>query len=376
MDCRRANNSEVAMSNSNGRIYIDTSVTPNIGISIADIQTVLRSSRKDIGGLITDGEINMWAKYKPIVNVSLSPHSNANWWKGADGNCGLVLRSAGNPATIAGIMDEDTVNEWTYTKPTGTIGVSPFRFLDFNGYYRLAEAPTGGISAPESVTAGTTVTVTLILQQDGASSLLLKDIQTASQCYLCLYVTHSGGSYIVTGDKCDGDTATASIDTTGWSNGIYQIYAMLSSAPIAQTSVYSGSATFYSLPYMGAKELRIGATPPVHTLSVYDARLEISPTVDFAFSLTNTTLGNTLKGVTVRLRDASKSYDDTLLSYESEKFVGMLQAQGGTFTYTGTITATQEILQSGVGMRLWVQFRYSGDGAQYTGYSDVAIPQD
>lgn len=371
------------MAHSGGKIYIDTSVTPNVGISIADIQTVLGFPRNpvtgkvinDIGGLITFGDINIYAKYKPVGLNSFS-HLNANWWKGSDGNCGLALRSAGNPATIAGIMDEATVNGWTYLRPTGTIGVSPYRFLDFDGYFHFAEAPTGGISAPESVVAGTRLTVTLILQQDGTSSLLLKDIQTASQCYLCLYVTHSGGSYIVTGDKCDGDTATASIDTTGWANGTYQIYAMLSSAPIAQTSVYSGSATFYSLPFVGAKELRIGATPPVHTLSVYDARLEISPVVDFAFSLTNTTLGNTLKGVTIRLRDASKTYDDTMLSYESEKYVGMLQAQGGTFTYTGTITATQEILQSGMGMRLWVQFRYSGDGTQYTGYSDVAIPQD
>ena len=114
----------------------------------------------------------------------------------------------------------------------------------------------------------------------------------------------------------------------------------------------------------------------IHTLTVYDARLETSPTVDFSFMLTNTTLGNTLKGVTIRLRDASKSYDDTLLDYESEKFVGLLQAQGGTFVYTGTITATTAMIQSGVGMRLWVRFRYSGDGEQYTGYSDVAIPQD
>lgn len=363
------------MAHSGGRIYIDTSVTPNVGVSMSDIQTVLQSGRNDIGGLITNGNINIFAKYKP-VRINSMTHPNANWWK--SDNCGLSMMSAGNPATIAGIMDEDTNNGWTYRRPQGISVASPswFRFLDFNGYDHNAEPPVGGISCPESVTAGTTVTVTLILQQDGTSSLLLKDIQTASQCYLCLYVTHSGGSYIVTGDKCDGDTAAASIDTTGWANGTYQIYAMLSSAPIAQTSVYSGSATFYSLPFVGAKELRIGATPPVHTLSVYDARLETSPTVDFSFMLTNTTLGNTLKGVTVKLRDASKSYDDTLLSYETEKFVGMLQAQGGTFTYTGTITATQEILQSGVGMRLWVQFRYSGDGLQYTGYSDVAIPQD
>lgn len=372
------------MAHSGGKIYIDTSVTPNIGISISDIQIVLGGPRhpvtdkviNDIGGLITYGDINPWAKYKPIVNSSLSPHSNSNWWKGSDGNCGLVMRSAANPATIAGIMDEATANGWTYTRPTGTIGVAPFRFYDFNGYDNLADPPVGGIACPESVTAGTTVTVTLILQQDDTSYVTLKDIATASQCYLCLYVTHSGGSYIVTGDKCDGDSATASLSTTGWANRTYQIYAMLSSAPIAQTSNYSGSATFYSLPYMGAKSLVIGSTPPIHSLSVYDARIETSPTVDFAFSLTNTTLGNLLKGVTVKLRDSSKSYDDTMLSYESEKTIGVLQAQGGTFTYTGTIQATPEILQSGIGMRLWVQFRYSGDGLQYTGYSDVAIPQD
>ena len=53
------------MAHTTNRIYIDTSVTPHIGVSIADIQSVIGSSRNDIGGLIVNGNINKWAKYKP-----------------------------------------------------------------------------------------------------------------------------------------------------------------------------------------------------------------------------------------------------------------------------------------------------------------------
>ena len=53
------------MSNRNGRIYIDTSSTPNIGISISDIKTVLGDSHNDIGGLIANGDVKKWSWHKP-----------------------------------------------------------------------------------------------------------------------------------------------------------------------------------------------------------------------------------------------------------------------------------------------------------------------
>ena len=53
------------MSYANGVIYIDTSVTPNIGVSWYDVQRALGTSETDEGTLCTRPNINKWARYKP-----------------------------------------------------------------------------------------------------------------------------------------------------------------------------------------------------------------------------------------------------------------------------------------------------------------------
>ena len=365
------------MSHSSERIFTETVQGVKYGVSIYDIKTVLASSRNDIGGLITYGDINPFAKKKPVVYASLNPYSNPNWWKATNGNCGLSPFSAQNPNAIAAVAQDITMCGWSYIRPNGNLSTQPFRFLDFDGYYHNADPLTGGIACLEAVQSGTQLVVTLIVNQDDTEAVTLKDM-ALSNYYFCLFILSSDGnsSYLLTGDKCDDDTITATFDTTLVNDGDWYIYPMISTSQIPQTNNYIGQSTFYSLPYCGAKKLTIGGVQPIHVLSVYDAVLEISPTVDFKFRLTNTTLGNLLKGVTVRLRDSANDYDDPLLSYESESALGMMQAQGGDFTYTGSIRATNELLQSGVTMKLWVQFRYSGDGALYRASSIVAVPQE
>lgn len=365
------------MSHDSTRIYTETAGGVKHGVSIADIQAVLGSSKSDIGGLVTYGNINPFSKKKPVIYASLDPRPDANWWKDTNGNCGLTPFVANNPRAIIAVAQDITMCGWTYERPNGSLATQPFRFLDFDGYYHNAEHLTNGIECPETVQSGTRLVVQLVTNQDDTDAVTLKDM-ALSECYFCLYILSSDGnsSYLLTGDKCNDDGISATFDTTLVNDGDWYIYPMLSTLQIPQTNNYTGQATFYSLPYCGAKKLTIGGSQPSHILTVYDAVLESSPTVDFVFRFTNTTLGNLLKGVTVRLRDAANDYDDPLLSYESESSLGVMQTQGGDFTYTGSIQATNELLQSGVTMRLWVQFRYSGDGALYRTYAEVAVPQE
>lgn len=133
----------------NTRIYIDTSVTPNVGVSIADIQAVLGLTNNDIGGLIINGNINKWAKYKPTRKQGLNP---TNWYEG-DGkqiygsatskpNYGFSFIDFSSLSALKTAMDAGNIG-WEYEKPRG-IATQPgeyFRFLDFNGYIKNATTP-------------------------------------------------------------------------------------------------------------------------------------------------------------------------------------------------------------------------------------------
>ena len=57
------------MSYNSNTIY----TTSTYGISIGDIKSFFGSSRNDIGALITNVEINKWAKYKPVRHPSYKP---------------------------------------------------------------------------------------------------------------------------------------------------------------------------------------------------------------------------------------------------------------------------------------------------------------
>ena len=156
----------------NGRIYIDTSVTPNVGISIGDIQTVLGSSKNDIGGLIVNGAINKWSKAKPLrdsnpgFNIAYAGHENGGTVHGfaalvnptdgiiIDGDITAVVEKYDSPAVHASL--------WEYLKPRGIASSEWFRFLDFNGYNHNALCPVRSFSGQGSYAVGDTVTFSLV----------------------------------------------------------------------------------------------------------------------------------------------------------------------------------------------------------------------
>jgi len=157
------------MAHTTNRIYIDTSVTPHIGVSIADIQAVLGLSNNDIGGLITQGvaqgKINKWAKYKPIHYPGKYELSDADFrGRPIDTNDHSLVYGLKVTSQVS-LIDPDEFHAATweyegYPNATGLSGTSMYRFLDFNGYNKNAVPNLYGLIPSSSLFyIGTTVAI-------------------------------------------------------------------------------------------------------------------------------------------------------------------------------------------------------------------------
>lgn len=113
----------------NKRVYRDVTATPKLGVGIGDVQTALGVSSGDLGTLCRSSRINPLTKYKPVTAQLLAETgktSGSDYWKGADGQCGLVIpRDAYN-------------NRVTFARGnvawSGATVSAPYRLLDFDGY--------------------------------------------------------------------------------------------------------------------------------------------------------------------------------------------------------------------------------------------------
>ena len=144
------------MANNNGKIYVDTTQTPNVGVSIEDVRTVLNYNSNDLGTLCgnSNNNVNKWAKHKPIVYANaIAPLTDAQF---KEKNYGLTIP---NPLTGNYTKIDDVIlnaeDAYVYTKPSGLMA-SPFRLTDFNNYDHSVKAPINGfpgtIYIPSNVT--------------------------------------------------------------------------------------------------------------------------------------------------------------------------------------------------------------------------------
>ena len=124
----------------------------------SDIQGALgiSSSVNKWSQLCTHGNINKWAKYKPIsyntpANLTVAQRKSVNYgitnipvWTGNGavnkmGNFWFGVNTGSANAPVCGIQTD----YWGYQRPTGGVN-SPYRALDFNGYKHDVVAPIGG----------------------------------------------------------------------------------------------------------------------------------------------------------------------------------------------------------------------------------------
>lgn len=114
------------MSLSNGKITAP--------VSIDDVKNCFGLSNNDLGTLIKNANINVWAKYKPTVYPSPFPD---DWYRGGDGNYGLNITVDNKVSTVANLVAQysKTNNGYgtLYKRPTGGSS-APYRLGDFRGY--------------------------------------------------------------------------------------------------------------------------------------------------------------------------------------------------------------------------------------------------
>lgn len=145
------------MSNSNGRIYIDTSTTPNKGVSFADVQQTLGTSTNDLGRLCTHENINMLSRRKPTPYTGFDSGAEQAAYIDAGANYDLYAGGifkqttivtddqypAANVGTLQFVQNLDLLSsQWTYQRPSSP---AKFRLLDFNEYLHY-----GAISYPKT----------------------------------------------------------------------------------------------------------------------------------------------------------------------------------------------------------------------------------
>lgn len=181
------------MPHQNGRIYVDTTTSPYKGVSYDDVQAVLGiTSKYDIGGLIANGDINKWSKYKPVKNQGVdfasqresdyTWKSSATWWKAYDGQCGLTFTTESNLGTntVASsgfLYDLRNGNlGWGYGKPTGGVSQYPYRLFDFLQYYHYAPKPVVGVFDNLRLYNSGHLTVQLDENRGDSSSVQLSDL--------------------------------------------------------------------------------------------------------------------------------------------------------------------------------------------------------
>lgn len=193
----------------NGRIYIDRTVTPNIGVSIGDIQHVLGTSDSDLGLLCSDQtwdksvtphvlvpvqRINPYSKIKPVSFASPASPTDAQ----------RKAINYGITAPVPSSHPADTKNTlWTYTKPSG-LPTDWFRIRDFEEYHHNATAPFVGRGDIDVTQAGGAVSLATFVNVVG--SMTLQDYATLANYYLCVFLVGSsnGLPYIKTSDGTIG----------------------------------------------------------------------------------------------------------------------------------------------------------------------------
>jgi hypothetical protein len=133
------------MAYANGIPYIDTSVTPNIGVSIYDVQRALGTSECDLGSLCTHDNINKWARYKPERADGQQPltYGDAQIARSRKGNnfglavpyCHYDAQRVWYEYVLNGMVADvlaGNFDAWEYLKPRGIVN-------NIREFYRITD---------------------------------------------------------------------------------------------------------------------------------------------------------------------------------------------------------------------------------------------
>ena len=170
------------MAHTSTKIYIDSRVTPNLGVSINDAQSVLPDNSNDIGNLGQSSNINKWAKWKPVRSVTFESLSSSDM---EDILYGLDITTFTSPSALAASYSGS--DEYSYLYPRGVTGSieERFRFLDFDAYIDNAECPVDDftcVNSGSTVYEGTDLIARLYLNSSAPEgSIQMSDVKPGGE---------------------------------------------------------------------------------------------------------------------------------------------------------------------------------------------------
>lgn len=360
---------------SNGRIYIDTSVTPNIGISVADCQAVFGTNRNTFGDVITNEAINKWAKYKPLRSSKLGVLTVT---ERKELNHGLTMTKYTSPsALVAGYT-----NDYAYLRPRGKTTYNEwFRRGDFNGYNHNAEGPVQSFACPSGdVTENQDIIVRLYLNpsnQVPAGSLVWSDIDPEdashpiSQYYFGVIIrTGTSSTYRVltmgtpvgTGNPTQelALTLPASLFSLGSSYTIYPIFSYTAYTSVSSASSYVTG--LYSVPDATPQTITITSVARVVSVAITNFSATIGAG-RYSWSLTGAMQvnGNTTITGQIDYRIYDGQYDPVLGTISGSVI------ESGVFYYGQIAVAPSQTTQTKTGTKMATPPQYLTAVLSYQG---------
>lgn len=208
---------------------------PSTGISSSLVANELGISAHNWSALCTNGNINMWSRWKPIDTSVAQINEQAL----SQVRYGLDYPQTANINTTISSFDGNT-NGWIYTKPKGGI-YSPYRIGDFRNYNHTAfptirsfsNSSTAVSKDPTGVVGGNIVVNTDI------NSVRLQDIPELQNYYFGIIVENGGNIKYGTSPTTIGSELSGSIAQVNiyqFPNGIANVYPILCKVPFSNTS--------------------------------------------------------------------------------------------------------------------------------------------
>lgn len=223
-------------------------------VGVHDVSVTLGDGSLDVATLCSSPKINKWAKYKPTRYNSIA--GGGDYWKGANGNCGLV-----QPAVWSGASNfiekikAGLILPWEHEAPR------PFtdwcRIGDFKGYNHYAPCIFGYLPNEVTYFQGSSERFVLGLMYpltgSDSSSLTMADFDKGnnfadsakplSQWYLGVVLYNSSKTVIA--------TSTSTIDGGDWSVDL---------GTVLDGSAYVGE--YSAVPFLCSKPYPIGGSEP------------------------------------------------------------------------------------------------------------------
>lgn len=319
------------MAHSNGKI-----TRP---ISVSDVKLTLGTSGSGAGYLCSNkhGLTNMWAKYKPVVWAKwvIDRDTLTTWWKGQDGNCGIIPFSVTNYLDIPNYTN-GSMNGWVYKAPTGGAN-APCRLLDFDGYNHEAECAITGFTTQGSIDPGSTVIGQVGLSTEGGDSVTLADInyQGITNTYFGIMVMKNGSVVRKATSKTPISSGgySAEVSTTGLSKGEYLVYPFLCTS--IQTDGGSDVAgTYFTVPGTSAATLRIEDAISILITAKYTYTGTTRTGITYSTSARYNRAGTlSLTNNYVRIRLDENDFYDPIEAGELNKKISDMRVTGNTIEY-------------------------------------------